>query len=194
VIHIENNWFGNVFSTILDIRDKTKDTNNARRDMDELCDRPDLELIYSDRDNPLKPRAVYTLDRDQKRAVFQWLKDLKFPDGYVANWFRCVNVNDCKIIGLKSHDGHIFMERLMLVLFRDLIPKDIWEALTEVGNFFHNLCAKKIDPAHMDELARNIMVIMCKLEIFFSSGFFDYMEHLVVHLAYEAKIDGSIIF
>jgi hypothetical protein len=42
-----------------------------------------LELIYSDRDNPLKPRAVYTLDRDQKRAVFQWLKDLKFPDGYV---------------------------------------------------------------------------------------------------------------
>jgi hypothetical protein len=43
---------------------------NARRNMAELCDRPDLELIDSDSDNPLKPRVVYTLDRDQKRAVF----------------------------------------------------------------------------------------------------------------------------
>jgi hypothetical protein len=65
VMHIENNWFDNVFSTILDIHDKTKDTNNARRDMTELCDQPDLKLIDSISDNPLKPRAVYTLNRDK---------------------------------------------------------------------------------------------------------------------------------
>jgi hypothetical protein len=155
-MHIENNWFDNVFSTILDIHDKTKDTNNARRDMTELCDQPDLKLIDSISDNPLKPRAVYTLNRDKNWAIFQWLKDLNFPNGYDVNWSRCVNVNNYKATGMKSHDGHIFMERLMLVAFRDLIPEDIWEALTEVSNFFHNLCAKEIDPTHMDELARNI--------------------------------------
>jgi Domain of unknown function (DUF4218) len=86
------------------------------------------------------------------------------------------------------------MERLMPVAFQDLIPKDIWKALTEVSIFFHNLCAKEIDPAHMDELARNIVVTMCKLEIFFSPSFFDCMEHLMVHLAYEAKIGGLVTF
>nr|GEV86446.1 hypothetical protein [Tanacetum cinerariifolium] len=39
-------------------------------------------------------------------------------------------------------------------------------------------------------MERNIMVTMCKLEKILPPGFFNHMEHLLVHLSYEARVDG----
>jgi hypothetical protein len=48
----------------------------------------------------------------------QWMKGLKFPDGYAAS-LRCyMNMMTGKLIGLKSHDYHIIMERLIPVMFQ----------------------------------------------------------------------------
>jgi hypothetical protein len=44
------------------------------------------------------------------------LKNLKFPDGY-AGFRRAVNLESGKVSGVKSHDYHIFMERLLPVTF-----------------------------------------------------------------------------
>jgi hypothetical protein len=41
---------------------------------------------------------------------------LKFLDGYTADLRRSVNVTIWKLTGLKSHDYHIIMERLILVM------------------------------------------------------------------------------
>ncbi|RDX69982.1 hypothetical protein CR513_50833, partial [Mucuna pruriens] len=38
----------------------------------------------------------------------------------------------------------------------------------------------------------NIPVLLCKLEQIFSSSFFDSMEHLLIHLPYEARVNGPI--
>jgi hypothetical protein len=46
------------------------------------------------------------------------MQDLKFPDGYAAGFRRAVNMETGKINGLKSHDYHRFMERLLPVMFR----------------------------------------------------------------------------
>jgi hypothetical protein len=46
-----------------------------------------------------------------------WTKGLKFPDGYVAILRRSVNVTTGNLTGLKSHDYHIIMERLLPVMF-----------------------------------------------------------------------------
>lgn len=46
----------------------------------------------------------------------------------------------------------------------------------------------------MKHLQKEVPVIVCKLEQIFPPGFFDCMEHLVVHLAYEALIGGPVAY
>jgi hypothetical protein len=51
----------------------------------------------------------------------KWMKDIKFPDGYAAGFRRSVNLKTMKMNGLKGHDFHIIMGRLMPVMFRGYI-------------------------------------------------------------------------
>ncbi|KAH0712021.1 hypothetical protein KY289_007980 [Solanum tuberosum] len=44
----------------------------------------------------------------------------------------------------------------------------------------------------MERLERDIPQILCKLECIFPPGFFDSMEHLPVHIPYEARIAGPV--
>jgi hypothetical protein len=55
-----------------------------------------------------------------------------------------VNVTAGKIHGLKSHDYHITMERLLHVILRGYLDNEIWEALAELSYFYRQLCAKEI--------------------------------------------------
>jgi len=164
----------------MDILDKTKYNENAHLDEAQLCNL----------DEGGRARVRITLNREQKKEVCKWLKDLKFPDGYASNWSRCVNADTIKFAGLKSHDCHVFMERLLPVAFRDFLPNEVWESLTELSNFFKELCAKEVDPIRLAQLEKDVVVTICKLEKFFPPGYFDSMEHLVVHLAYEARLGG----
>ncbi|KAL6533793.1 hypothetical protein OROHE_013626 [Orobanche hederae] len=58
--------------------------------------------------------------------------------------------------------------------------------------FFKELTATVISKADMERLEKDIPVILCKLERIFPPSFFDSMEHLPVHLPYEAKIAGPV--
>jgi hypothetical protein len=51
---------------------------------------------------------------------------------------------DREIYGLKSHDYHIIIERLLHVILRGYLDDDIWEALAELSYFYRQLCAKEI--------------------------------------------------
>jgi hypothetical protein len=73
------------------------------------------------------------------------LKNLKFPDGYAANLKRAVNILTGKMNGLKSHDYHIIMERLLPVMLRGYLPEEIWTMLAELSFFYRQLCAKEIN-------------------------------------------------
>ncbi|XP_058767341.1 uncharacterized protein LOC131641034 [Vicia villosa] len=44
VMHIEKNFFDNVFNTVMDVKGKTKDNEKARQDMKKWCNRRELEL------------------------------------------------------------------------------------------------------------------------------------------------------
>jgi hypothetical protein len=44
----------------------------------------------------------------------------------------------------------------------------------------------------MQKLEKEIPVLLCKMEIFFLSGFFNPMQHLLIHLPYEAKVGGPV--
>ncbi|KAL0451729.1 UNVERIFIED_CONTAM: hypothetical protein Slati_1151000 [Sesamum latifolium] len=118
-MHIEKNVFDNIFNTVMDIKGKTKDNLNARKDLQIICNRSELEV--DERRPYVMPKAVYTLTRDQKKRIFEWITRLKFPDGYASNLSRCVDTANLRLHDMKSHDCHVFMQKLILIAFREML-------------------------------------------------------------------------
>ena len=56
------------------------------------------------------------------------------------------------------------------------------------------MCSKKVHVNDVIRLQNNVTEILCKAERIFSPSFFNVMEHLVVHLSYELKVDGPTQF
>jgi hypothetical protein len=110
-MHQERNMGESIISTCMNITDKTKDNPKARKDLALICRRPTMELG----ENQKKPHAPLSIKPKRKKQLMKWLKNLKFPDGYVACFRRSVILKTGKFSGLKSHDYHIIMERLLPV-------------------------------------------------------------------------------
>jgi hypothetical protein len=66
----------------------------------------------------------------------RWMMGLKFPDGYAPVLRWSMNVTTGKLIGLKSHDYHIIMERLLHVMFWGYIDDVVWMVLAELSYFY----------------------------------------------------------
>jgi hypothetical protein len=114
VIHQESNMSESIISKCMGFSGKTKDNMNAQKDLSDLCNRPSLELKVIGG----KSHASFCLKPQQRKEVMQWMKGLKFPDGYTAGLRQSVNMMTRKLIGSKGHDYHIIMKRLMSIMFR----------------------------------------------------------------------------
>ena len=123
-MHIEKNVFENIFNTVMDVKGKTKDNIKARLDVALFCNRQNIELVR-DESRFAKPRANFVLEKNTQLLVYKWLKSLRFPDGHASNISRLVNMKECRLYGMKSHDCHVFMQTLIPLAFRDLLPKGI---------------------------------------------------------------------
>ena len=193
VMDNERNVMEAIFNMGFDIRDKTKNNVKARLDQAVLCNRPSLNMVQKEAIGKwVKPRADFCLTRPQRKEVLEWFRTLKFPDGYAANLRRGVNIETLRINGLKSHDYHIMMERLMPVMFRGYFPDQIWQVLAELSFFYRKLCAKEIDLTEIKTMEQEVPVLLCKLEKIFPPGFFVPMVHLILHLPYEARMGGPV--
>ncbi|KAK9064523.1 hypothetical protein SSX86_015905 [Deinandra increscens subsp. villosa] len=191
VMHIEKNVFENLFHTVMDTL-KTKDNIKARMDVKEYCNRPSLHTWMKNNNKYMKPKASYTLTKTEVNDVCKWLKKVKFPDGYASNIGGCVNVKDGTFYSFKSHDCHVFMQRLLPIVLRGMLPKQIFEPITELCTFFRVICSKVLHIEDLQKLRESIIVTICKLEKIFPPSFFDSMEHLVIHLANEAMLGGPV--
>ena len=165
-MHIIKNMFENIFNTVMDVKGKTKDNIKARLDVALFCNRKNMELVC-DGSRVVKPRASFVLEK------------------------RLVNTEECRLYEIKSHECHVFMQTLIPLAFCDLLPKGIWDALTEISNFFRDICSSKMNVEHIEMVQTNIIEILCKLEMIFPP-FFDSMEHLPIHLPFEAKARGLV--
>jgi hypothetical protein len=122
VMHIEKNVFENIFNTVMDVKGKTKDNIKARLDVVLFCNRKNMELVC-DGSQVAKPRASFVLEKNAQILIYKGLKSLRFPDGHASNISRLVNTEECRLYGMKSHDCHVFMQTLIPLAFRDLLPK-----------------------------------------------------------------------
>ncbi|CAH9080376.1 unnamed protein product [Cuscuta epithymum] len=186
VMHIEKNFFENIFYTILGVPGKSKDHTRGRMDMEQICHRPSMEM---DRDGKY-PKAPFVLSNKQREVLCSWVDSLKFPDGFASRLGRCVEMENLKVFGMKSHDCHIFMQRLLPIALREMLPACIWEAITEISLFFRELTRKTARVSVIEKLKDDIPIILCKLEKIFPPSFFDPTEHLPIHLPDEVLLGG----
>jgi len=119
---------------------KTNDNEKTRMDLSLYCRRKDFELKSHPNGKKFKPKTNYTLAVEQIKHVCQWLKDLTMPDRYSSNLARCAYVNKGRVLGMKSHDFHLFMECLLPIAF-SLLPTHVLNLIIELSHFFKDLCS-----------------------------------------------------
>ena len=77
-------------------------------------------------------------------------------------------------------------------MLRGYVPEHVWKTLAELSYFFRQLCAKELSRSVVAELEKIAPVLLCKLEMIFPHGFFNPMQHLILHLPYEARMGGPV--
>jgi hypothetical protein len=126
-MHIEKNVFENIFNNVMDVKGKTKDNIKARLDLAFFYNRRNMELVW-DGSWVAKPRVSFVLEKNTQLLVYKWLKSLRFLDRQASNISRLVNMEECRLYGMKSDDCHVFMQTLIPLAFCDLFLKGIWDA------------------------------------------------------------------
>lgn len=126
VMHVEKNVFDNLMNTVLNVQGKTKDNLKSRLDLPNICSRGELHVNANGRG----PIPVYRLDARSKEQFFDWIMhSVKFPDGYASNLRNCVDTREGKFSGMKSHDCHVVMQRLLPFAFSALLPRNVHQAI-----------------------------------------------------------------
>ena len=130
VMHIEKNICENLLGAFLNIEGKTKDTVNSRLDLEDMGIREDLHLQPSeDGESSEMPEACYAMTKEEKLAFCEYIMNVRFPDGHAVNLAKCVSPDGCKLQGLKTHDCHILLQRILPAGLRGLMDKEIYEAV-----------------------------------------------------------------
>ncbi|XP_073051353.1 uncharacterized protein [Primulina eburnea] len=193
VMHIEKNVCDNVLGTLLNIEGKSKDTEKARLDLQDMGIRKELHL-YKDGNKWKKPPATYSFSVEERHLFCQFIKSVKFPDGFAAKLSKNVNEVTGKILGLKSHDCHVLLQHLLPTGIRSCWKKEVRETIIELCTFFQQICDKTLNVSDLKLLQTNVVLILCKLERIFPPAFFDIMVHLILHLPQEAIMGGHVYF
>jgi hypothetical protein len=193
VMHIEKNVCEALLGTLLGLAGKSKDSEKARLDLQELGIRNDQHPVL-EKGRYTLPAGLYTLGKNEKTILCKFLQDVKMPDGYAANIKRCIDVDGCKISGLKSHDYHIILQKLLPLVIRHILSDDVAAPLIELSRFFSSVCSKELDGAEIKKLDESIGQTLSRLEMIFPPAFFDIMIHLPVHIAWEARVGGPVCY
>ncbi|KAL3522314.1 hypothetical protein ACH5RR_015148 [Cinchona calisaya] len=88
-MHILKNTCESLLRTPLNIPSKTKDTDKAHEDLYDMGRRPELHLQV-DGGRTIKPSALYVMSSNERKEFCEFLRSIKFPDGYAANISKCV--------------------------------------------------------------------------------------------------------
>ena len=110
--------------------------------------------------------SIY-LVRRKKKAFCDFIWEVKFLDGFASNISRCVNAEGTKVQGLKTHDCHILLQRILPAAMRGFLDKDIYEAIAELGKIFRELCSRTLNRDVLAQMKKEIPIILVNLEKIF---------------------------
>lgn len=120
-----------------------------------------------------------------------WIKELKMSYGYSSNLARCDDVKNGRNNKMKSRDFNIFIEYLLSIAF-SYLPTHILYPLVDLRQFLKKFYSSTLREYDLIKMENGMSLILCMLERILSPEFFDSIENLQVHLAYEAGLRGHI--
>ncbi|GJR82861.1 hypothetical protein Tco_0153646 [Tanacetum coccineum] len=191
VMHIEKNALEALLNTLLQ-NDKSKDTLKARQDLETLRVRKELWLVKKPNGKFEKPHPKYSFTEENRKRFCKFIKGVRLPDGFGSNFKQKVTADDNNITGMKSHDCHIMMHRLLPYGVQRYLPKNIAAPIIELCLFFKQLCARTLMQQDMAKAKKQSISIMIELEKIFPPAFFDIMIHVAIHLPDEAILGGPL--
>ncbi|GJY92584.1 hypothetical protein Tco_0508366 [Tanacetum coccineum] len=136
--------------------------------------------------------GAYPFTPENQKKFCQYIKGVKLPDGFGSCFKHKVTDNDTNITGLKSHDCHIMMQRLLPYGLQNYLPDNIAKPIIELSSLFKQLCSATLMEDDMLKASVKVVEILCELERIYPPAFFDIMIHLPIHLALEALEGGPI--
>ena len=138
--------------------------------MTHLGFRKDLHVQDEGKPRDMAP-AVYVLDKVKRKEFCEVMSRVRFPHGFSSNVERRVSANENKVQGLKTHDCHILLQRVLPVILRGLGRPDLYRALVELGQYFRELCSRNIRIDALESLRDKVPTILCDLEKIYPPAF-----------------------
>jgi hypothetical protein len=80
----------------------------------------------------------------------------------------------------------------MPIMIRGYVDEQTWLVLVELSYFFLQLCAKELDREVGKKLDKQALELLCKLEMLLPPGFFNLMQHMILHLPKEALLGSTV--
>nr|GFA39715.1 hypothetical protein [Tanacetum cinerariifolium] len=165
---------------------------NARKDILAMGIRSELAPQETNGKKIYLPPACYTFSKAEKTSFCKCLHGIKVSSGYSANIKNLFSMKDLKLLGMKSHDCHVLLTQMIPIAIRGLMPPQVRQTITKLCLFFNMIHSKVLDHKKLEELQRDIILILCQLEMYFPPSFFDVKVHLVSHIVEEIKIAGPV--
>lgn len=86
----------------------------------------------------------------------------------------------------------MILEKLLPLAIRGVSSPKVYGAVVQLSEFFKDLCFTSLKVEDLDNMEREIVVILCEMEKIFLPSIFDVMVHLCIHLASEEKLGGPV--
>ncbi|KAL9666040.1 hypothetical protein QQ045_000362 [Rhodiola kirilowii] len=196
VMHIEKNVFDNIIGTILGLEGKTKDDVKAREGLEKQGVRKHLwkKIIGPSSRKDRVSQAPYTVLPEHKIEILEMMKDAKYPFGYVGSLQNKINLDDKKFNGLKTHDFHVMLQRLLPIFIWHYLPYNVVSPLVSLSQWFQKLCCRELNKVDFERIKEDIVMILCQLERIFPPAFFTIMVHLMIHLPDQVLLKDPVHF
>nr|GEZ50510.1 hypothetical protein [Tanacetum cinerariifolium] len=98
-------------------------------------------------------------DKHPRKKFCQFIKGVKLLDGFGSNFKHKVTDNDTNITGVKSHDCHIMMQRLLPYGLQQYLAPDVAKPLIELCLFFKQICSQTL-------MVDDMLKAQSKLQVF----------------------------
>ncbi|GJV53250.1 hypothetical protein Tco_1448991 [Tanacetum coccineum] len=130
-----------VIATLFNISGKTKYRWKSRKDLMEKGLKESLHL-QEDRNSFIMPMACYHLTNDEKQKILDFLKSVKFLDGFASNISRCIKEEEFQLSHMKSHDFYVFIQQVFPLSIKGSLTREVRLVLYELSEFIQILCAR----------------------------------------------------
>jgi hypothetical protein len=67
-----------------------------------------------------------------------------------------------KLHGMKTHDCHILLQHILAASLKGIAPKEMYNAIADLGRFFRELCARTLKVKVLERLKVEIVLILCR--------------------------------